>query len=948
MNTLPPTSRQTTSVSGLRNILIHVDKRRWSIVWCQLISLLLTYALLLQLVPFRASAATVIAGTPVPRKPSATADQPKPDRVFNGEIAASANGVFVPEPQTGSGSNTIIDAVVSRPAPTGTRSVTVQSQADVSNIGSWQTLRDLNVAASHLTINVPPGLYGTFTVNGNSQLNFTAGTYNFANTFNLDGGAVIQATGVVTINVGQNLTVTSGALALGSYTSPGDVRLNVLGSSLNINGSSQVSGLVRGANATVSINNTAQVRGQVIANSFILNGGKVTGAVWPARTGGSLSIFGPRRFDRTTGSPNQYVEQFSLPAGGNSPFTLHIPNRAPDGNSRVSRATASLTLNGIDVLSQSDLNQNVASLDRVVTLAANNVLEVRVASDPGSYLIINIGGLVPSDITPPTISITSPASNSSTEASQITVSGTASDNGANASGVAHVYVNGIEASYNSANGTWSISNVVLNIGANQITARAVDQAGNEATMSITVTRQASNAPPTVEAGPDQTITLPNTASLHGTATDDGLPTGSTLSTSWSKVSGPGTVALANANALDTTASFSIAGTYVLSLTASDTALSTSDNVTITVQPQNQPPTVNAGANQTIALPHQVILNGTASDDGLPAGSSLSVVWSKASGPGTVTFNDPTLPQTAASFSDPGTYVLRLTASDTELTSTSDVTIAVNPENHPPSVNAGPDLLVTLPNGATLNGTATDDGWPAGSTLHISWSVISGPGQVTFSNPNSPTTAATFSAAGVYTLRLTASDGELSASDDAVVTVTPPNQPPNVNAGPDQTITLPISANLNGSVSDDGLPIGSSVATTWSKVSGLGTVTFGNANATATTASFSSAGVYVLRLTASDSELTATDDLTIAVNLPLLANDDAYAIGPNSLGISLPSQFSARAILRGAPFTKIEGLAISQDGKLYVAEAIGGKIVTVDLASNVATTDRKSTRLNSSH
>src|SRR5438105_5155874 len=174
-----------------------------------------------------------------------------------------------------------------------------------------------------------------------------------------------------------------------------------------------------------------------------------------------------------------------------------------------------------------------------------------------------------------------------------------------------------------------------------------------------------------------------------------------------------------------------------------------------------------------------------------------------------------------------------------------------------------------------------------------------------------TAAATFSAAGAYTLRLTASDGELSASDDAVVTVTPPNQPPNVNAGPDQTITLPNSANLNGSVTDDGLPVGSSVATTWSKVSGLGTVTFGNANATATTASFSSAGVYVLRLTASDSELTATDDLTIAVNLPLLANGDAYAVEANSLGISLPSQFSAKAILRGEPFTKVEGLAISQ-------------------------------------
>src|SRR5207237_2636028 len=136
-----------------------------------------------------------------------------------------------------------------------------------------------------------------------------------------------------------------------------------------------------------------------------------------------------------------------------------------------------------------------------------------------------------------------------------------------------------------------------------------------------------------------------------------------------------------------------------------------------------------------------------------------------------------------------------------------------------------DLTVTVANAGMLNGMATDDGWPAGSTLHVSWSVISGPGQVTFGNSSSATTAATFSAAGAYTLRLTAREGELSASDDAVVTVTPPNQPPTVNAGPDQTITLPNSANLSGSVSDDGLPVGISVTITWSKVSGPGSVAF---------------------------------------------------------------------------------------------------------------------------
>jgi hypothetical protein len=93
-----------------------------------------------------------------------------------------------------------------------------------------------------------------------------------------------------------------------------------------------------------------------------------------------------------------------------------------------------------------------------------------------------------------------------------------------------------------------------------------------------------------------------------------------------------------------------------------------------------------------------------------------------------------------------------------------------------------------------------------------------------------------------------------------------NVPPTVNVGPDQTITLPKSATLDGTVTDDGLPNPSgTVTTTWSVVSGPGTVTFGEASAEDTTASFSMAGVYVLRLTADDSELDNSDEVTIAVN-----------------------------------------------------------------------------------
>ena len=171
--------------------------------------------------------------------------------------------------------------------------------------------------------------------------------------------------------------------------------------------------------------------------------------------------------------------------------------------------------------------------------------------------------------------------------------------------------------------------------------------------------------------------------MNGTATDDGLPNPpGTLTTTWSKLSGPGTVTFGNPGAKSTTASFSAAGTYVLRLSATDSALSSTSDITITVNPvltlTNQPPVVSAGSNKTITLSSSVTLSGTATDDGLPnPPGTLTTTWSKVSGPGTVTFGNASAKNTTASFSAAGTYVLRLTASDSALSSTSDVTSSVN-------------------------------------------------------------------------------------------------------------------------------------------------------------------------------------------------------------------------------------------------------------------------------
>jgi hypothetical protein len=89
---------------------------------------------------------------------------------------------------------------------------------------------------------------------------------------------------------------------------------------------------------------------------------------------------------------------------------------------------------------------------------------------------------------------------------------------------------------------------------------------------------------------------------------------------------------------------------------------------------NMPPCVNAGPDQTLgASVSTATLQGQVSDDGDP-NSVVTTTWSKVSGPDVVTFGNLNALTTTASFSAPGTYVLRLTADDGQLQKSDDVTI----------------------------------------------------------------------------------------------------------------------------------------------------------------------------------------------------------------------------------------------------------------------------------
>ena len=261
-------------------------------------------------------------------------------------------------------------------------------------------------------------------------------------------------------------------------------------------------------------------------------------------------------------------------------------------------------------------------------------------------------------------------------------------------------------------------------------------------------------PPVVSAGLDQAIFLPNTqVTLNGTAID---PAGNPLSLSWSVVSGAGPVLFGNPSSAVTTATLTEPGVYVLRLTASNAQLTASSNVNISLsQVINQAPVVSAGANQTVEVPiNQVTLTGSVTDDGLPLGGTITQQWSKLSGPGTVTFSSPTSLVTQATFSSPGTYLLQLTASDSQLSASSVVSVAILQKfvGGPASgtVVEG-QIPITVAPGVTL-ASGVLEYWPA-----------SNPNDVHVLNPNTTGSGTigifdgTLLANGGYIVRLTATD-----------------------------------------------------------------------------------------------------------------------------------------------------------------------------------------------
>lgn len=159
------------------------------------------------------------------------------------------------------------------------------------------------------------------------------------------------------------------------------------------------------------------------------------------------------------------------------------------------------------------------------------------------------------------------------------------------------------------------------------------------------------------------------------------------------------------------------------------------------------------------------LSAEVSDEGL-INKDLELKWSKVSGPGEVTFSDENSKDTEVIVSEPGEYEFSLSANDGELITTENIKV---------TFNKAPEVDIIAPQGVKmdepidLSAKVIDDGL-INKDLKLTWSKISGPGEVTFSNPDSVNTSISVSQEGTYVLQLTADDGMFKTSKEVTISV----------------------------------------------------------------------------------------------------------------------------------------------------------------------------------
>lgn len=100
----------------------------------------------------------------------------------------------------------------------------------------------------------------------------------------------------------------------------------------------------------------------------------------------NTGVFGPEQYAREAGPPQTFTAAF--PHCGTAACQLLVTNGNADGSSRVS--SASVSINGEEIVGRRDFNQQVAEIERPVSLIDQNSITTQLASKPGSFITVEV------------------------------------------------------------------------------------------------------------------------------------------------------------------------------------------------------------------------------------------------------------------------------------------------------------------------------------------------------------------------------------------------------------------------------------------------------------------------------------------------------------------------------------------------------------------------------
>jgi len=240
---------------------------------------------------------------------------------------------------------------------------------------------------------------------------------------------------------------------------------------------------------------------------------------------------------------------------------------------------------------------------------------------------------------------------------------------------------------------------------------------------------------------------------------------------------------------------------------------------------------------------------------------------------------------------------------------------LNPVAHP-----GPNQTVAVDSTVTLNGSGSTIGGGAGSinvgSLTYSWTLPSVPpgSKTELSNANAMIATFVPDVPGTYTARLTVTDGFGSDSDS--ITISTVNSPPVANAGPNQTVAVGATVQLDGSKSSD--VDSNPLRYSWSLVSlpPTSSAVLSNPQGVVTTFTADVAGTYIAQLVVNDGALNSQPS-TVTVttgNTPPVAN----------AGRNQKVNVNALVQLNGSGSTDVNGDPLTYVWTLNTTQAPGSK------------------------